>query len=224
MCAFELQVGTAHGLDVRQGPLEGVLEGHRRIPELPGRACSGGIRADRPPDAVEQATRPHAQPAVVREGEDHAALRGGDPGHLPDALLRVPEVIDGGVAQHAVERSVGKRQSLRDAADERDRHALLGGAPPRARQHDGRRLERVDLEPARTQRARVPGVRRRHLEHATTGSRGERVDAGSMHMTHDEAVIWPRGKESRSADASHSPWITRSPRAMDPSAHPSVMT
>ena len=34
---LELQVGAAHRLDVRQGPLEGVLEGHRRIPELPGR-------------------------------------------------------------------------------------------------------------------------------------------------------------------------------------------
>ena len=156
--------------------------------------------------------------------QDHPAVGGGDPGHLADALLRVRQVIDGGVAQHAVERLVGKGQCLRDAADQGDRHSLLDRLPARAGKHDGRRLERIDVESARPQRACVAGVRCGHLEHPATRPRGERVDAGALHAAHDEVVVRHAGESVAHPGRIPLPLDCEVAARHRRSAHPSVRT
>jgi hypothetical protein len=102
-------------------------------------------------------------------------------------------MVDGAVAEHAVEDAVAERQCLGDAAHQRDLARALGHVLAGQAEHRLGRIERHGACPAQVHLAGMGRAGRRDVEHALRAAGQRRVDRHLIETAEEKVMIQPLG-------------------------------
>jgi hypothetical protein len=98
-------------------------------------------------------------------------------------------VIDGTVAENAIERARMEGQRLGDAAYEHDAGTALGHVLPRRPQHGGRGVQGYDTDAAQAHLAAVLCGRSRHVQHPPSSAAQRRFGGERVQPSQEEFVV-----------------------------------